>query len=58
MEKDEKDILEEAEKINPKDAEKFWDEAVSDAPKTKDGDENILTYEEALDKGILPEEDD
>lgn len=56
MENEKKDIIEEAEKIDPKDAEQFWDKAVSDAPKTKDANGDILTYEEALDKGILPED--
>lgn len=58
MEDEKKEIIEEAEKIDPKDAEQFWDKAVSDAPKTKEANGNILTYEEALDKGILPEDAD
>jgi hypothetical protein len=58
MENEKKDISEEAEKIDPKEAEKFWDKAVSDAPKTKSENGDILTYEEALDEGILPEDTD
>ena len=58
MENEKKDIIEEAKKIDSKDAEQFWDKAVSDAPKTKDANGDFLTYEEALDKGILPEDAD
>ncbi|MES0339804.1 MAG: hypothetical protein ACNYZI_10450 [Anaerolineales bacterium] len=58
MEDEKKDISEEAEKIDPKEAEQFWDKAVSDAPKTKSANGDILTYEEALDEGILPEDED
>ena len=58
MENEKKDIIEEAEKIDSKDAEQFWDKAVSDAPKTKDANGDFLTYEEARDKGILPEDAD
>jgi len=58
MTDEKKDINEEAEKIDPKEAEQFWDKAVSDAPKKKSANGDILTYEEALDEGILPEDED
>jgi len=38
-------------------ADKFWDEAINGIPKEKDGEDGILTYEEARDKGLLSEED-
>ncbi len=58
MKNEKKELSEEADKIDPKEAEQFWDKAVSDAPKTKSANGDMLTYEEALDEGILPEDAD
>jgi CheY-like chemotaxis protein len=46
-----------AKKIEQEDAEKFWDQAADKTPKGKDAEGDILTYDEALDKGILPDKD-
>ncbi len=53
----EEELNDAAKKIKPKDAEKFWDKAADDTPKGKDADGDILTYDEALDKGLLPDKD-
>lgn len=47
-----------AKKIKGKDADKFWDQAAGKAPEGKDADGDILTYDEALDQGLIPEGDD
>ena len=47
-----------AKKIEREDAEKFWDKAADKSPKGKDAEGDILTYDEALDKGLLPEKDE
>ena len=46
-----------AKKIEHEDAEKFWDQAADKSPKGKDVEGDILTYDEALDKGLLPDKD-
>jgi CheY-like chemotaxis protein len=46
-----------AKKIDRKDAEEFWDQAAEKPPKGKDADGDILTYDEALDQGLLPDKE-
>ncbi len=46
-----------AKKIEPEEAEKFWDQAADKSPKGKDADGDILTYDEALDQGLIPDSD-
>ena len=47
-----------AKKIESEDAEEFWDKAADKSPEGKDAEGDILTYDEALDKGLLPEKDE
>ena len=44
-----------AKKIDRKDAEEFWDQAAEKPPEGKDAEGDILTYDEALDQGLLPD---
>jgi hypothetical protein len=53
----ENELNDAAKKIEPEDAEKFWDKAAGETPKGKDAEGDILTYDEALDKGLLPDND-
>jgi CheY-like chemotaxis protein len=52
-EKNGEDILEKAEGIKPEDAEQFWDKAVSEAPRGKEVDGDVLSYDEAKDQGLV-----
>jgi hypothetical protein len=51
------ELEEVANTVEKKDADDFWEEAVSDTPKSKESDSDILTYDEALDQGLLPDDD-
>lgn len=54
----ENELEDAAKKIEREDAEKFWDKAADKPPEGKDAEGDILTYGEALDKGLLPEKDE
>jgi CheY-like chemotaxis protein len=51
----ENDLKDVAEEIEREDADKFWDQA--ETPQGKDAEGDILTYDEALDQGLLPDKD-
>lgn len=53
----EHELSDAAKKIEQEDAEKFWDQATDKSPKGKDAEGDILTYDEALDQGLLPDSD-
>jgi two-component system response regulator FixJ len=55
-EKDGEELLEEAQEIKPEDAQEFWDKAISEEPRGKEVSGDVLSYEEAKDKGLV--EDD
>lgn len=57
-EKPEKALEETAGKVEKQEAEKFWDQAVSDLPSQVEANGDILTYEEARSKGLIPEDED
>jgi CheY-like chemotaxis protein len=42
--------------VGREDAEKFWEQAVSEAPKQKSSEEDTLSYEEARNKGLLDDQ--
>lgn len=46
-----------AKKVDPKKAEKFWDQAADKSLQGKDADGDILTYDEALDQGLIPDDE-
>ena len=53
----ENELSDAAKKIEPEEAEKFWDQAADKTPKGKDAEGDILTYDEALDQGLIPDSD-
>lgn len=55
-EKNGEDLLEEAKGIKPEDAEQFWDKAVTEEPRGKEVDGDVLSYDEARDQGLVDEE--
>lgn len=55
-EKGGEDLLEDAEGIKPEDAQQFWDKAISEEPRGKEVDGDVLSYEEAKDQGLVDDE--
>jgi CheY-like chemotaxis protein len=56
-EKPGEELEEEANKVEKQDAEKFWDQAVSNSAGHVEANGDILTYDEALNQGLIPEDD-
>jgi CheY-like chemotaxis protein len=42
--------------VGSEDAEKFWEQAISESPNLKTSEEDTLSYEEARDKGLLDDQ--
>ena len=50
------ELLEGAEGVDPEEAEQFWDKAVSEEPRGKEVDGDVLSYDEAKDQGLVDED--